>query len=206
MVSVAADTVHPYTVVLDAGHGGADGGTTGRSGTLEKTLNLQIAQKAAVFLRFLGVPVRMTRTDDRSLHSPQAETLRAQKAEDLRRRCQIVQNVPGALYLGIHQNFYGDYLSRGAQVFYSTVSGSEALAENIQLTLNAAVNPGNETSKKPIPASGYLMKNAKCPAVLIECGFLSNAEETTLLCSSEHQKKLALAIAAGLLKQEEAER
>ena len=200
VVSVAADTVHPYTVVLDAGHGGADGGTTGRSGTLEKTLNLEIAQKAAAFLRFFGVPVRMTRTDDRSLHSPQAETLRAQKAEDLRQRCQIVQSVPGALYLGIHQNFYGDYLSHGAQVFYAPDNhGGKLLAETLQLHLQTALPQSGNRKAAVIPNANYIMQHLSCPAVILECGFLSNPEEEMLLCTPEYQAKIAFCISTAVL-------
>lgn len=205
-VSTAAASSDGFTVVLDAGHGGADGGATGRSGTSEKKLNLEIAAKAEVFLRFFGIPVVMTRTDDRSLHSPQAQTLREQKAEDLRKRCEIVQTTPYALYVAVHQNFHTDTVSRGAQVFYAADNdGGRRLAEAMQANLRSALPQAGTRDAAVLPNANYIMQHLSCPAVILECGFLSHPEEEMLLCSPQYQTKLAFCVAATILDLAETE-
>ena len=181
-------------IVIDAGHGGEDGGAVAADGTVESGINLAIAQDLDALLRFLGCETRMTRTEDAAIYSDGARTLREKKASDLKNRVALVNETPNAVLLSIHQNS----LPASRRV-HGRTEGSEALAESVQVALNAAVNPGNEKSRKVIDKSVYLMKNISCPAVLVECGFLSNAEEAARLCETDYQRKLAVTVAAGFL-------
>lgn len=187
-------------VVIDAGHGGEDGGAVAEDGTVESGINLAIARDLEELLRFLGCKTKMTRTEDAAIYSDGAKTLREKKSSDLKNRVALVNETPDAVLLSIHQNSLPASRSvHGAQAFYARTAGSEELAEAIQCALNAAINPENEKSRKAIDKTVYLMKNINCSAVLVECGFLSNAAETARLQEPKHQTRLAVAMAAGLL-------
>ncbi len=187
-------------VVIDAGHGGEDGGAVAEDGTVESGINLAIARDLEELLRFLGCKTKMTRTEDAAIYSDGAKSLREKKASDLKNRVALVNETPDAVLLSIHQNSLPASRSvHGAQAFYARTAGSEELAEAIQCALNAAINPENEKSRKAIDKTVYLMKNINCSAVLVECGFLSNAAETARLQKPKHQTRLAVAMAAGLL-------
>ena len=192
--------VSQTTPVLDAGHGGEDGGAVSDSGVAESGINLQITRRLYEILRLLGHPSVMTRTGDDAVYDDTAVTLREKKASDLKNRVALVNETPNAVLLSIHQNSLpASRRVHGAQAFHARTEGSEALAESVQVALNAAVNPGNEKSRKVIDKSVYLMKNIQCPAVLVECGFLSNAEEAARLRQADYQRKLAVTVAAGFL-------
>ena len=157
-------------VVVDAGHGGEDGGAVAADGTVESGLNLAIARRVRDLLTFAGVPTTVTR------------------------------ELPGAVLLSIHQTSLPSSPStRGAQVFWNRQEGAEELASSIQESLNGAVNAGHEKKAAQVPSSVYLMKEITAPGVLVECGFLSNAAETEQLKDPAYQTKLAAAIAAGVL-------
>lgn len=189
------------TVVLDPGHGGADGGAVGRSGTLEKSINLEIALKTASFLRLFGVPVVLTRTDDRSLHSADAKTLRQQKAEDLSRRAEITRSQSMPIYLAIHQNYFEDTVTHGAQTFYGAQNPhGQLLAELLQTDLKTALGDENSRKAAPNPNRNYLLEHLQCPAVIVECGFLSHPDEEKRLNNPNYQSKLACSIAVGALR------
>ena len=188
-------------IILDAGHGGADGGATSNSGVTESAINLEIAQKLQTLLLFSGHQVQMTRTDEKDLSSSEAQTIKEKKVSDLKNRVALVNSTEDAVLISIHQNsLAGNSRVHGAQVFYNTVHPADKIAESVQQSVNQTINPGNEKVCKAIDASIYLLKEVQAPAILVECGFLSNAEETRLLCSSNHQKQLAVAIAAGYLQ------
>lgn len=193
----------PRTVwIIDAGHGGEDGGAVAADGTKESDLNLAVARRLDVLLALLGEETRMTRAEDVSIHDGSASTLRQKKRSDLENRVSLVNSTQGAILVSIHQNSLPtSKQTHGAQVFYGKKEGSAALAKAVQLALNRTVNSGNEKTEKAIDSSIFLMKNADAPAILIECGFLSNAEETKLLKGSAYQQKLAVTIAAGILNQ-----
>ncbi len=185
-------------VIIDPGHGGEDGGALAADGTKESGINLSIANKLMDLLLFMGCDAEMTRYEDISIHDASAETLRQKKVSDLKNRVAFINGREGAILLSIHQNSLpSDPSVRGAQAFYNP-QGQE-MAETIQRSLNETVNTHGEKKAKAAPESVYLMKNAAVPAVLIECGFLSSAEETALLKEENHQKRLALAVAAGYL-------
>ena len=187
--------------VLDAGHGGEDGGAVSADGVPESGVNLAVVKKLDALLRFLGEETALTRAEDVSVHSEGAETLRQKKSSDLKNRVAFVNAVPDAVLVSIHQNSLpGAPSVRGAQAFYNTVEPGGQLAHSVQSALNQSVNSG-EKSEKQIDKTIYLMKNVTCPAVLVECGFLSNADEAARLQTPEHQKTLAAAIAAGILNE-----
>ena len=143
----------------------------------------------------------MTREEDVSIYSPGCETLRQKKASDLKNRVALVNGQAEAILVSVHQNCLPSAPSvHGAQTFYNGAEGADALASSLQETLNRAANP--EKGKTPVRISDsiYLTKNVTAPAVLIECGFLSNPQETERLKTAEYQRTLAAAMAAGLLR------
>ena len=187
--------------VIDAGHGGEDGGAVAVDGSKESDMNLAIARRLDALLVLLGEETRMTRTEDISIHDGSASTLREKKRSDLENRVELVNSTQGAILVSIHQNSLpSSKRTQGAQVFYGKKEWSAELANTVQRALNQTVNAGNEKTKKAIDASIFLMKNVTAPAILIECGFLSNESETALLKSGEYQQKLAVVIASGLLQ------
>lgn len=189
-------------LVIDAGHGGADGGAVSADGRVaESAINLQIARRLALLFSFCGHPVILTRSDENDLSSPEAATIREQKVSDLKNRVETINGSSAAALISIHQNSLPGYPKvHGAQVFYNTVPNSERMAQSTQNALNQTINPGNEKVCKAIDPGIYLMKEVRCPAILVECGFLSNNSETSLLCTEAHQIKLSLAITAGYLQ------
>lgn len=190
--------------VLDAGHGGEDGGALASDGGKESDVNLVVTLRLDTLLRFLGQKTVLTRDSDISIYSDGAETLRQKKVSDLRNRVALVNAIPGAVLVSVHQNSLPSVPSvRGAQVFYGAVTPGDSLAHSVQNALNQSVNAGNEKTEKRIDQTIYLMKNVTCPAILVECGFLSNADEAARLRTPEHQKRIAASIAAGLLNTEE---
>ena len=190
----------PRIFVIDAGHGGEDGGAVAADGTPESGLNLEIALRLNDLLRFCGEKTVLVRSEDISLNDPGLATFRQRKSSDLKNRVDFVNNTSDAILISIHQNALPSVPSvHGAQAFYNKIPGAKDLAEKIQNRLNQAVNQGNEKSTRAIPESIYLMKQSHAPSVLVECGFLSNAEETQKLKSPSHQIQITAAILSGLL-------
>lgn len=181
-------------VIIDAGHGGEDGGTTSYNGVLESAVNLEIALRLDDLMHLLGIDTVMIRKTDRSVYT-QGETIAAKKVSDLKERVRIVNETDNAILLSIHQNHFSDSRYSGPQVFYSAAAGSEGLAKDLQLALNQSLHPkGNRQAKK---AEGiYLMRKINCTGILLECGFLSNPEEEAMLRDAAYQKKLTCVIAA----------
>ena len=187
-------------VVVDAGHGGEDGGAVAADGTVESGLNLAIARRVRDLLTFAGVPTTVTREGDAAIYDPGSATLREKKVSDLHNRVALVNELPGAVLLSIHQNSLPSSPStRGAQVFWNRQEGAAALASALREGLKSAVDAGHEKEAAQVPSSVYLMKEITAPGVLVECGFLSNAAETEQLKDPAYQTKLAAAIAAGVL-------
>lgn len=181
-------------LVIDPGHGGMDGGAVSADGTAEAQINLAIGLKLEELARFAGISTEMTRREDVSIHDPDAGTVRAQKASDLKKRAELANSVPGGVLVSIHQNSLPQVPSVcGAQVFYSDSSGSQELAEAVQTALNQTLNPRPKEAKAA-GSSVYLLQKAQIPAILVECGFLSNPQETDRLNTSAYQTELALTI------------
>lgn len=185
-------------VVIDAGHGGVDGGAVAKDGTVESGINLAIALRLKELFLFSGVEPIMIRETDISIHSDDAGTISQKKVSDLRNRVAIVNSHPDGILISIHQNSLPSAPSvQGAQAFYNPIPGAAELAGDIQRALNTAINPTRTKTEKQIPSAIFLMQNAQIPAVLVECGFLSNDAETALLKTEAHQLRLALAILCG---------
>ena len=189
-------------IILDPGHGGVDGGAVGPGDVLEKDINLAIALILRDMLKATGFEVVMTREDDRSIHDEDITGVRRQKTSDLNNRLEIVErHSPNAIFLSIHQNRFRDASSRGAQIFHSpNHPDSERLARILQDTIIEMIQPENTRDIKKAGDNLFLMDRAKCPAVLIECGFLSNIQDTKNLTDPEYQKQLSFAIFVSVLR------
>lgn len=188
-------------VVIDPGHGGQDGGAVAPDGTEESEINLAISLRLEQLLRFAGVPTEMTRREDCMVCDPGLDTMRQRKVSDIRNRTALVNGIPNAVLLSIHQNSLpSSPATHGAQAFRNRQNGAETLAQLLQCNLNAVVNTHRAKEAKLIPESIYLMNHVTVPAVLVECGFLSNAEETLRLRQADYQMTLAVTIAAGYLQ------
>lgn len=189
------------TVVIDPGHGGEDGGATGVTGALEKGINLSISRKLQALLEFYGVNTVMTREEDESIYDDTGASIKKKKISDIKNRVKLVNKQDNPVLLSVHLNFFPQPDCRGAQVFYSKSNeNSQALAEYVQDSLKCGINDGNHRLAKAAENSIYLMNHVDCPAVLTECGFLSNPDEEALLVREEYQSKLAVCIAAGYLQ------
>ena len=189
-------------LVLDAGHGGEDGGAVSLTGVPESQINLAIVQKLDLLLGLWGQSPVVLRQEDISLHDPSAETLREKKASDLKNRVAMVEGTENGVLLSIHQNMFTDAKYHGAQVFYAPTQGSQEFAVHTQEVLRQAVDQTNERQAKPIPDTVYLMNHITRPAILVECGFLSNPEEEGKLRSEGYQLQLAAALAGAWLQYE----
>lgn len=185
-----------HRIVIDAGHGGIDGGATSYTGVLESHINLEIALRLEDMLHLLGYDTVMIRRTDESIYT-QGSTIAAQKVSDLKERVRITNETEGAILISLHQNTYSDSRYRGAQVFYADGNDSRKMAQALQQNLVSVLNPGSLRKTKPTKGV-YLMEHITCPGILIECGFLTNPEEEALLRNPVYQKKLCAVIAATL--------
>lgn len=183
-------------VIIDAGHGGPDGGATSISGTLESHLNLEISRRLRDMCNLFGINVIMIRDEDRSVHT-EGESIAQRKISDLKNRVQTVNNYQNQILVSIHQNYFTNSKYYGAQVFYANTEHSAELAEIMQASLVENLYPNS--NRKIKKATGiYLMEHIKCPGILIECGFLSNRDDTVKLEDKEYQKRLSSIIACTL--------
>ena len=179
-------------VVIDAGHGGEDGGATSCTGVLESQTNLQISLRLEDMLHLLGIQTKMIRTTDRSVYTT-GTSLSAKKMSDLKERVRIANETDKAVLISIHQNTFSDSFYDGAQVFYNTKG--ETLAKNLQRNFVDYLNPGSRRKAKHADKI-YLMEHVNSTGVLIECGFISNPEEAVLLNTDSYQKSISSLIAA----------
>lgn len=187
-------------IILDAGHGGEDAGATGVNGALEKDLNLSLVNILGEMLTEKGFAVVYTRSEDKLLYEEWENIKGIRKISDLKNRCKVAKNYPNALFVSIHMNTFGDGKYSGLQVYYSPENKeSEALAGAIQSNVKKELQPSNNRNIK----SGnniYILENIDNTAVLIECGFLSNAEESKKLSQKEYQKMLSFSIICGIIE------
>jgi N-acetylmuramoyl-L-alanine amidase len=182
-------------VVIDAGHGGEDGGAVSPDGTAESALNLDIARKLDSIMGFYGASAVMTRDSEEIEYPKDAKTVKSRKRSDVLDRTKLVNAYPSALLISIHQNKYQTSQPSGAQVFYSNTKGSSELAVYTQDMLRQLLDANNNRKAKPISKDIYLMNNISCPAILVECGFLSNPKDTALLKTGDYRTKIAYSIA-----------
>ena len=197
---VAEDCKIPPVVILDAGHGGEDPGAVGVDGTLEKDINLIISYKIADYLRLSGIKTVMTRTDDRLLYDPSVNVKGKKKLYDLKNRYLISCQYENSVFVSIHMNKYTDSKYKGLQVYYSSNDISSAdLASQIQEIVREYLQ--NENNRQIKEGNGiYLLERISTPAVLVECGFLSNSEDCHNLCDDEYTSKIAFLISYAIMK------
>lgn len=193
----ATPSVTTPHILVDVGHGGADGGASAADGTQEKDINLAVALPLRDLLHVMGYTVEMTRTEDVMLNT-EGGSLHDRKVSDMHHRLQMVNNAD--LTVSIHQNKFPEAQYWGAQVFYSpNTEDSRALAECVREKVVSLVQPTNKRGLKRGTDSVYLLYHAERPMVLVECGFLSNAEELARLKDGVYRQKLAFAVAAGTM-------
>lgn len=189
------------TVIIDPGHGGEDGGTSSDDGILEKDINLSVSLYIAEILKCSGYNVIMTRSDDNQIGDNSLPSIRQRKISDVRKRLEITKTYPDALFVSVHQNHYSSSKYSGAQVFYSPKSpDSRILADMVQTSIVSLLQNDNMRKIKEIGTNVYLLYNCENPAIMVECGFLSNAAETKLLATPDYQKKIAFSVACGIIK------
>lgn len=188
-------------LILDAGHGGEDGGTSSASGSKESDINLDIVLKTEALMAFLGVRTELTRDQDRSMHSEGASTLHEKKVSDLKNRVEFMNSFPDAMLISVHQNYFTDSRYSGAQVFYTVGDVSRQWGEGTQKVLRQVLDPDNDRAAKAVPDNVYLFSHISCPAILVECGFLSNGKEASLLLTNTYQRKISLALAGAYLRE-----
>lgn len=183
-----------HTIILDAGHGGVDGGAISCTGRPESQYNLEVSLRLNDLLHLLGYNTVMIRTTDISVYT-KGETIAQKKMSDLKERVRMVNEQENGLLLSIHQNNFSDRRYSGAQVFFADTENSQELAKTLQDAFIGSINPGSKRSIKK-STGVYLMEHIQRTGVLIECGFLSNPEEEARLRSGDYQKKLCCVIAA----------
>jgi N-acetylmuramoyl-L-alanine amidase len=198
-VTVLGESASPRVIILDAGHGGPDGGSSAADGTRESDLNLEIVLRLEDLLSLLGQPTLLVRETDTDLSDASAATIAQKKVSDIRNRVSLANATEDGLLVSIHQNTYSEEKYSGAQVFYSPTGDSQALAEALQSSLQAHVDPENHRKAKEISQNVYLMRHITIPGVLVECGFLSNPQEAAKLKTDDYQKQLAVALGVSLV-------
>ena len=199
--SVFSDsTKDPPLIIIDAGHGGMDGGAVSADGTQEQYINLDIAMCINEILTQKGYKTLMTRVDNNSVHDADAKTVREQKVSDLHNRLKIIESNPDCIFVSVHQNYYTESKYWGTQVFYSPNNlKSSDLAQCIQSAVITELQPDNTRHIKKSGDSIYLLYQTTVPAVMVECGFLSNYNETAKLNDATYRKQIANSICNGII-------
>lgn len=188
-------------IIIDAGHGGEDGGAIALDNSAEKNYNLDIALRLRKILIMNGYNVIMTRTDDVMTCDDGLSSVRSKKISDIHNRFKIIEDNPNALFVSIHQNKFSDTAQHGTQVFYSgNNTESKALADSIQQTVVENIQPDNKRLTKKSGTEIFLLYHSQIPSVLVECGFISNYEDLQKLKTEEYRLQMAMLIADGIIK------
>lgn len=186
-------------IVLDAGHGGFDGGAVNGE-VLEKNINLSFALEFEPLLKAFGYDVIMTRVGDYGTDDEGLNTIRQKKVSDIKNRLKLVENTDIECFVSIHQNIFSASKFKGTQVFYSGNNNvSKTLAKNIQNSVKTFVQPNNNRLVKECGKNIYLMYHTTKPAVLVECGFMSNENELRNLLDKNYRGKINLCILNGII-------
>ena len=187
-------------LILDAGHGGEDGGATGTNGVLEKDLNLSVTQTLATLLRLCGYTVVETRTEDKLLYT-EGTKKGHKKQSDLENRLAFTQKYPDSVFISIHMNTFPTPDCKGVQVWYSANHAESALwASTVQDRVTALLQPTNHRKTKAATSNIYILRHAATPAILVECGFLSTPSDCALLCDKTYQKQFSLALCTAVFE------
>ena len=194
----AAANMDPI-VLIDAGHGGEDGGASSSDGVLEKHINLQIALRLQQVMALLGVKTHMIRETDISVYTGNCKTLSEKKVSDLKNRVAMTEQYENPILVSIHQNHFSEARYSGSQIFYAPTEGSRDLAATMQSYVSIGVNEKNIRDIKPAD-SVYLLNHISCPGILVECGFLSNPTEAELLQQKPYQTRLSAVMGCAVLE------
>ena len=189
-------------IIIDSGHGGEDGGTSSVSGIVEKDINLSISKKLNLIFTYMGYETLMIRDGDYLIYDKNlCKTIREKKVSDIYRRMDILNNNPKSVFLSIHQNHFTESKYSGAQVFYSTGNAdSKIVAQYIQDEIVNSLQKDNTRQIKPSGSEIYLLYHAKSPAVMVECGFLSNREDRLNFTNENYQKQFVKEVKKGILQ------
>lgn len=195
--------------VIDPGHGGEDGGASDPSGqVVEKELNLAVAMRIAALAHLFGHDCHLTRADDRLLYDAYhdlSDYRGKKKTYDLRNRLRITEDAGATLFVGIHMNKFPKAQYHGLQVWYSPNDPKSAdYAAFAQSYVKSTLQPENEREVKKATSSIYLLHRIRCPAILVECGFLSNPDECAALVAPEYQTALSAVLFAAAAECENA--
>ena len=184
-------------LIIDPGHGGADGGAVSVNNDKESKINLEISKRMELFAAFLGITTKMTRSEEEIQYPDNCITIREKKVYDSISRVELINSYKSPVLISIHQNKYDDSSIRGAQVFYNNneSDNSKNLADRITEELDIFANKLRGT--KEISSDIYIFKHTDCTSILVECGYISNPEECNLLKTEIYQNKLAIAIITG---------
>ena len=184
--------------MANSAHGGFDGGAVASDGTVEKDINLNISLTLETLLKQNGFHVIMTREADVSTEDTESSQIASKKKSDLKNRLNLMRDNPNAVFVSIHLNKFTTSSAFGSQVFYSKNEQARILGDRIQSAIISLIQPENTRVNKQATSSTYLLYNATVPAVLVECGFLSNAQELEKLKSRDYQDKMAFSIYCGI--------
>lgn len=196
---VTAKPTENQTIIIDAGHGGFDGGAVANDGTVEKDINLDIALMLGNMLSLNGIEVIYTRKSDIGTETTNSSIIHSKKKSDLKNRLQLMRDYPNSVFVSIHLNKFTTSSAQGAQVFYSgNHESAKLLAESIQKSIVKSIQPDNKRTVKKGAKDTYLLFNAYVPAVIVECGFLSNNNELEKLKNKDYQAKIAFCVFSGI--------
>ena len=187
------------TLIIDPGHGGADGGAVGLYGQKESTLNLDIGLRLHELCKLYGIPHILTRDSETLTYPEEAESIAAKKKFDQNQRLRLIRDCPDGILFSIHQNYYPSPEVSGIQVFYGHRAGDRALGEHIQQLLLSSLHPEQKRVTAEIDESIYLMRECDCTSILIECGFISGREDIARLQQESYRMQLAAVLAAGYM-------
>ena len=189
-LSVSAENFVQPVIVIDAGHGGEDGGASA-NGLLLKLRDILTAS---------GYKTVMVREEDISVYDNAEGTVRQRKVSDLKNRVEMINESKNNILVSIHQNKFEQSKYFGTQIFYSKNNAKSAvLAEELRKSVTGLLQPDNKRELKQADSSIYILDKAEVPAVIVECGFLSNEEEAKKLADADYQQKMAFAIYSGIL-------
>lgn len=183
-------------LVIDPGHGGLDGGAIAFNGVKESDINLSIGLKLRSLTEFMGLQTTMTREDDelRGDYNTYSER------EDLKRRTELINSIPNAVLISIHQNFYPTSQPSGAEILYAPGEMSRSLGEITQRNIVSYLQPANRRLAGPASKGLYIPAHITCPGILAECGFLSNITDLELLSEDRYQTSLAAVLLVSYLQ------
>ena len=201
-ISYDRSEINKLNLIIDPGHGGEDGGAVSKSNIRESELNLAITLKTKDILGLYGIIPTLTRDSEEIDYPSSADSIHSKKVADQKARLELINSTPNAILISIHQNNFSSTKPFGSETLYSQTEGSKEFAENMQSLLINNLNPENYRIASKISDSIYLMNNIKCPGILIECGFLSNPQEESLLKTDAYQLKISSVIAGGYLSNE----